>query len=408
VFDWMQFSPGSVPIGYALQWSLIGIAGFSNFTARLPSIAAWPLTLFAMVRIGARIGIRRREVLAVITATMPMLFRYAIEGRPYLPAFCLTAFATLLLLEFIEEPDGQPALWRLGMYGLLLAVAPLTQGTAATVTLAHGVFVLTNGAMRRDRRRQATLAVTIAISLLPPVAWSLHMREVWTAAIVHDGYTFAFSFRTAAGFLKDISGGGLAVTGLLFAAAVFGYTGSGMARSARYLLGLTVLISICGAVASDALAGYFASPRQAIYCLCGSILLAAAGWESFRSRYPTAAVLALSFFAAVSLAKDVSVVRSKEDWKAASRMLAQTIAEGYCVEPVSNLTAPLNLYSFFDPLVESHRCKASEDKVGLVYSTYTPGGDRDSAASALLGKGYAAAGERASGGTKVELYEMRP
>jgi hypothetical protein len=339
-----------------------------------------------------------------------MLFRYAIEGRPYLPAFCLTAFATMLLLEFIEEPDGRPAFWRLCLYGLLLAVAPLAQGTAASVTLAHGVFVLTDGSMRRDRRRQATIAATIAISLLPPVAWSLHMRDAWTAAIVQDGYTFAFSFRTAAGFLKDISGGGLAVTVLLFAAAIFGYTNSGIVRPARYLLGLTVLISICGAVASDALAGYFASPRQAIYCLCGSILLAAAGWERFRSGYPTAAMLALSLFAAVSLAKDVSVVRSKEDWKAASRMITQAVAEGYCVEPVSDLTAPLTLYSFFDPVVDAHRCRASEaeDKVGLVYSVFTPGGDRDSAASALTGKGFAAAEERASGGTKLELYVKRP
>jgi hypothetical protein len=121
-------------------------------------------------------------------------------------------------------------------------------------------------------------------------------------------------------------------------------------------------------------------------------------------------VLALSLFAAASLARDVSVVRSKEDWKAASRMLTQAAAEGYCLEAVSDLTAPLDLYSFFDPLVEAHRCKASqgENKVGLVYSTFTPAGDRDSAVSALTGKGFVAAGERASGGTKLELCVKSP
>jgi 4-amino-4-deoxy-L-arabinose transferase-like glycosyltransferase len=114
VFDWLRYSPGSVPIGYALQWALVGIAGFSNFIARLPSIAALFLTMFAMLRIGTLIGARRVEVLTFTTALTPMLFRYSIEGRPYLPAFCLTAFATLLLLRFVDDPVS-PRLWRLGV-----------------------------------------------------------------------------------------------------------------------------------------------------------------------------------------------------------------------------------------------------------------------------------------------------
>jgi hypothetical protein len=175
--------------------------------------------------------------------------------------------------------------------------------------------------MRRDRRRQIAILTAIAVSLLLPIAWSLRMRGAWAAAIAHDGYAFAFTFRTAAGFLKDLSGGGLVLTGLLLAGAVYGYSSSAIPSSAKHLFGLTALTAVCGAVASDALAGYFTSPRQAIYCLCGMIALAAAGWERFQSRYSLQAVAALGLFAAVSLAKDVSVVRSKEDWKAASQML---------------------------------------------------------------------------------------
>ncbi len=408
VFDWMRFSPGSVPIGYVLQWVLIRIAGFSNLIARLPSIAAWPLTVFAMLRIGTRIGIGRLEMLALVTASTPMLFRYSIEGRPYLPAFCLTAFATLLLLGFVEGPDGRPALWRLGLYGILLAGAPLIQWTAVSVTLAHALFILTDRSMRRDRGRQAAIAGAITLSLLLPVAWSLYIRDAWAKAIVYDGYTFAFNLRTAAGFLKDITGGGLASTGLLVAAAAWGYAGSAVPRSAKYLLGLTALTAICGAVASDAIAGYFTSPRQAIYCLCGLVALAAAGWERFRGTYPIAAMLALGLFVAVSLAKDTSVVRSKEDWKAASQMVTRAVADGYCVEPVSNLNAPLTLYSFFNPELDAHRCTASDGRIGIVYSTFTPREEREAAASSLVRKGFAAAGVQASGGSTLEFFTLQP
>jgi 4-amino-4-deoxy-L-arabinose transferase-like glycosyltransferase len=407
VFEWLRYSPGSVPIGYTLQWALVGIAGFSNFIARLPSIAALFLTVFAMLRIGTLTGIRRMEVMAFTTALTPMLFRYSIEGRPYLPAFCLTAFATLLVLRFAHNPD-RPALWRLGVYSLLLATAPLVQGTAASVTVAHALFTLTDRAMRRDRRRQVAILAAIAVSLLPPIAWSLRMRGAWAAAIAHDGYTFAFTFRTAAGFLKDLSGGGLVLTALLFAGAIYGYSISAIPPYAKHLLGLTALTAICGAVASDALAGYFTSPRQAIYCLCGLMALAAVGWERFQGKHPLLAVLALGLFAAVSLAKDVSVVRSKEDWKAASEMLTQAVAQGYCLDPASDLTSSLPLYSFFDPSLEAHRCAVSDRKVGLYHASYTPRADRDAAASALETKGFAAAGTRASGGTTLELYVKRP
>ncbi len=78
VFEWLLHSPGSVPIGYLLQWALVRVAGFSNLIARLPSTAALFLTVFAIVRIGTRVGLRGVEFLALIVAVTPMLFRYSI------------------------------------------------------------------------------------------------------------------------------------------------------------------------------------------------------------------------------------------------------------------------------------------------------------------------------------------
>jgi len=396
-----------VPIGYLLQWALVRIAGFSSLVARLPSIAAGLLTVLVIRQVGTRVGLRGSWVLVVVAAVIPMLFRYSIEGRPYLPAFCLTVFATLLLLELAGHTAGGPSLWRLVVYGLILASAPLVQGTAATVTVAHGLFVLTDRAMRRDRGRQMAILAAIGVGILVPLAWSLRMRNAWAQAIVHDSYTFAFTARTAAGFLKDLTGGGLVSTVLLFGGAVYGYLRSNISRQGKHLLGLTALLAVCGAVASDALAGYFTSPRQAIYCLCGLIVLAAAGWERLQTRFPLPAILAVAVFAVVSLANDVSVVRSKEDWRAASRMLAQAVAQGFCLEPDSDLTSSLPLYSLFDGSLELHRCAVSDRKVGLVHSAYTSRQAHDSAAAALQSKGFVAADTRSSGGTTLELYVKR-
>jgi hypothetical protein len=113
-------------------------------------------------------------------------------------------------------------------------------------------------------------------------------------------------------------------------------------------------------------------------------------------------------YAAVSLAKDVSVVRSKEDWKAASEMLTRAVAQGYCLDPASDLTSSLPLYSFFAPSLEAHRCTISDSKVGLYRASYTPRADRDAAALALVTSGFAAAGTRAAGGTTLELYVKSP
>jgi hypothetical protein len=230
------------------------------------------------------------------------------------------------------------------------------------------------------------------------------MRGVWARSIAFNGYTFAFTFRSLAGFLKDLTGGGLVCTALLLAAVVYGYGSADIFPPAKRLLVLTSLTAVFGALASDALAGYFSSPRQAIYCLSGLIVLAAAGWERFQSASPRLAILALGAFAAVSLQKDVTVVRSKEDWKAASQMLTEATGNGFCIEPVSDITSPLPLYSFFDSSLEARRCKPPEEKVGLVHSIYTPRRDRDSAVSALEEKGYTAAGRASAGGTTIERY----
>ena len=175
-----------------------------------------------------------------------------------------------------------------------------------------------------------------------------------------------------------------------------GFLRADMPRQAKNLLGLIVLVTICGAVASDALAGYFISPRQAIYCLCGLIVLACAGWERLRVRHAVSAWLALAVFTAVALGRDVSVVRSKENWQAASEMAKRAVADGFCLQPASDLNAPLDLYSFFDSSLASARCKATDTKVGLVSNTYTPRAERDAAASALVKRGFVAEGSEAA------------
>ncbi len=407
VFGWLRINPGSVPLGYVAQWALLQATGFSSFMARVPSLVSWILTAAVCMRIGMRAGLRRPESLLLMTALTPLLFRYAIEGRPYLPAFCLTACSTLLMLEFISGPEERPATWRLGIYGASLGIAPLIQGTAATVTLAHAVFVLTENSLRRDRKRQIPFVVAIVLSLLLPVAWSLAMRNAWADSITRAGYTFAFSARSLYGFLKDLSGGGLVCTGLLTAAAVFACVRSKMLRPVKYLLGLTAATAIAGALGSDALAGYFTSPRQAIYCLCPLLVLAAAGWEETRRKYRMPAIAALGLFTVAALAKDVSIVRSKENWQAASALVTKSVDEGFCTQPASDLNTSLGLYSFFDPSIGMHKCGASDAKIALIHNTFTTPAETDGAVTALVKRGFVAAGSAQAGGTTVVHFILR-
>jgi hypothetical protein len=293
------------------------------------------------------------------------------------------------------------------MYGASLGIAPLIQGTAVTVTLAHAVFVLAEGTMRRDQKRQIPFVATIVLSLVLPVAWSLAMRDAWADTITRVGYTFAFSVRSLYGFVKDLSGGGLVCTGLLAAAAVFGCMRSKMPRPVKYLLGLTAVTTIAGALASDALAGYFTSPRQAIYCLCPLIVLAAAGWEETLREHRMPAIAALGLFAVAALAKDVSIVRSKENWKSASALVTRSVDEGFCAQPASDLNASLGLYSFFNPSIGMHKCGGSDAKVALIYNTFTTHAERDGALQALVKRGFVPAGRGDAGGTTVERFILK-
>jgi hypothetical protein len=400
VFHWLGVNTGAVPVSYLLQWELVRAAGFSAFTVRLPSIAAILLAILAMVRIGVRLGVRTPAVLAVMTALIPMLFRYGIEARPYALAFALSTFATLLLIDMSRWRSLPPPL----AYLLLLAVAPLVQATAVFVAIAHGLFVLADPLMRSHKRRQRLLLAGIAASLIPALIWYAAMRHAWARDIVVNHVTFALSLRTGFGFFKDLTGGGVICTALLFTGAAYGYMQSVISRRLQNLLGTIFLVTIGGALGGDIYAGYFSAPRQAIYCLIALLPLAALGWQRLQSSHRSTALGLLATFAAVSIAKDVSLLRSKENWPAASRLLSEATREGFCLQPVSGETSPLPLYSFFEPALSEHRCAGNENKIGLVYNVFTPPPDRDKDAAALTGNGFVYTGTGSAGGSAIERY----
>jgi hypothetical protein len=404
IFGWMKLSPGAVPGAYLVQWALLRIAGFSNLSARLMSIIASLITAVAMMKIGALMGIRRLVVLAVLVAMTPMLFRYSIEGRPYSLAFCLTVLATLLIMRIAVSQTAVVPRRRLLLSAMLLCGAALVQGQAIFIAIGLGLFIATDHSMRRNRRLQLAALAATGLSLPIPLWWYFIMRDAWARDIAASHLSFTLTLRTAAGFLKDLTMGGVVSSGLLLAGAVYGYARSDTPRSLRNLMGITALTAIFGALASDAHAGYFLSPRQAIYSLAGLIVLATAGAERFLRYRPTAAVLTISIFVAVSGLHDASIVRSAEDWRAASVMVEKTAREGFCIQMASEQPSPLPLYSFFAADLEKHRCAALNHSVALVYSVYTPPPDRAAAEAILDRRGLRIVGIRKSGGTTLEQF----
>src|SRR5579872_4461464 len=76
-------TPGAVPLGYEVQHLVTRILGRSTFSARVPSEVFSILSLIAMLWLAREIGTRGRLLVAAVWALLPILLRYAEEGRPY-------------------------------------------------------------------------------------------------------------------------------------------------------------------------------------------------------------------------------------------------------------------------------------------------------------------------------------
>ena len=79
---WVRKNPGAAPLGYAAQWVVLEIAGFSHFAARLPSLLASAAAGAAMFTLARQAGGQRPQAAGAIFFLISMQLHYAVEARP--------------------------------------------------------------------------------------------------------------------------------------------------------------------------------------------------------------------------------------------------------------------------------------------------------------------------------------
>ncbi|MEU3600982.1 hypothetical protein ABZ714_20000 [Streptomyces sp. NPDC006798] len=132
---------------------------------RLPSLLATAASAAFVARIGLRLaGPRAGALSGLALALLPVVQRYAQEGRSYALVSALVTWATLLLLE---------RRWR--AYALVLLVACLLHEFAVLVLLAHGAalwFGRSPGLVRPPRQWLRAASAVVA-GLLPLALFSM-------------------------------------------------------------------------------------------------------------------------------------------------------------------------------------------------------------------------------------------
>ena len=105
---------GGTPLSYLARLPLIHWFGESRFAARFPSALFSVAACCGVFLLARRLGLRWPLLAALVFATFPLQFRYALEARAYSQALCLSVWSTVLFLLWMDRKEivlAGPALW---------------------------------------------------------------------------------------------------------------------------------------------------------------------------------------------------------------------------------------------------------------------------------------------------------
>jgi len=352
VIKYAATNRGGTPIWYLTQALATRALGFSAFSARLPSCIASIAACWGMALLAKRIGARWPTLYVAAFALVPLQLRYALEGRPYSEALCLSVWATVVFLRLLERETFLDGL----LYSLLIALGLYTQPYLIFVAVAHVAWALANPRVSAKARLFAVGALSVAGASFIP--WLLYARQVWPAypaPIVHT----PFEPRVLFLILREYLGGGYWISLPVFAAILAGVRAGMVRSSVKLLLVLMILLPIGSALLVDHLFGYFFAIRQVIFILPSVVLLAGDGIEYIGSKMGGLMATGVALLILITgIVYDVRwFTRPREDWKSATAILRQSVDNGAC--PL--LTPDLNtqVFLFFDPNLEHRLIDAS-------------------------------------------------
>ncbi|MFF7635803.1 glycosyltransferase family 39 protein [Kitasatospora sp. NPDC008050] len=136
---------------------------------RLPSVVAMSLAAGGVALLGRRLAGPRAGLLAgLVFPLIPLVQRYAQEGRSYAIVCALVTWSTCLLLHATDRSTGR----RWAGYAVLLWGAAMCHELAVLVVPAHGIALVLLGCPRAVIRAWAVAAGCVVAGLLPLVVLS--------------------------------------------------------------------------------------------------------------------------------------------------------------------------------------------------------------------------------------------
>jgi len=383
---------GGTPLSYLARLPLVHWFGESRFAARFPSALFSVAACCGVFLLARRFGLRRPLLAALVFATFPLQFRYALEARAYSQALCLSVWSTVLFLLWIHRGKS---FWLALLYGFSIVAGLYTQPYTLFVPVAHFLWL----AVQRRWRMFLPAGTMIAAAGLAFVPWYRFSVPLWKEGVIAVYPQSTIGLRAIQLILREIAGTGYFGSAFLLCALAIAFRLG--RKNMRSFWALYLAIPLIGAIAADRFFAYFLAIRQMIFVLAPLAILFALGVEtSWARRWSIGIVLTIALLSA-SIYEDIHMFfRPHDDFDSAARILA---AENSCVIFVPDESR--QYYSFFRPELASRDCDLkTAGRVAVAVSSWGRGktGPVD---SALRESGFVKRAEQSVAGPIVQLYE---
>jgi hypothetical protein len=382
--EMIRETPGAVPLGYEVQHVVTRVLGESVFSARLPSELFALVSLCAMLWLAREIQVRGRVFLALVWTLLPILLRYALEGRGYSQALALSAASTLVFFRLLRDPRASIA----ALYAALVFAAISTQ--PYSLFLQVGLLAPLVFERRKPLMRRALIlgGISIACAVLAFAPWVFWSGHNWTQYASRIKQEFHLTARLPLLLIREISGGSYFCSLGLLTFAVAGSVSRRMnpLTKRQLLTGIGACVAL--ALAGDLTFHYFFATRQVLFTLVPLCLLAGEGWAEAAWRGPYLRSALLTLFLVATVLKDFSYFRDRsENWKSAALRL-EIVTRSACIfYPPNDLP---QVYEYFEPALQDRKCEPRRftDTVYLPVTRYTAVNDARAAFRELTSNGY--------------------
>lgn len=384
--EFIRETPGAVPLGYEVQHLVVHVLGQSTFSARLSSELFSVASICILLWLARELQVRSRVFVAIIWGLLPILLRYAVEGRGYSQALALSAASTLMLFRVLREPRAAIALVYTGLVFAGIATQPYS------LFLQVGLVAPLVFERRKPQLRRALILCVISfacavLAFAPWVVWSGHNWSQYASRIRQD---FHLTARLPLLLIREISGGSYFCSLSLLAFAVAGCISRRMNSLVRRQLLTGVGSCVVLALAGDLAFHYFFATRQVLFTLIPLSLLAGEGWAEaatgWRGQYLRPAVAAV--FLLSTVLKDFGYFRDRsENWMDAAQRLEVGTRAACVLYPPNDLP---QVYEYFEPDLKGRKCGPGRVRatVYVPVTRYTALDDARAASEELAGKGY--------------------